>query len=149
MNIGNDNEFKAALGALSGIRQRQVAARFAENVLGLCKDHRLKTAIDTAKRAEDIAKDEFAAALQSAKAVSVDSYTQCGHDCNWNSQASHFVAQAVLAGLKLSEPGGNAAWDAAMHARMARTCETIATGRGTDNAEAAAQYRILAEFLNS
>jgi len=34
-----------------------------------------------------------------------------------------------------------------MQARMARTCETIAIGRGTDNAEATAQYRILAEFL--
>jgi hypothetical protein len=45
-------------------------------------------------------------------------------------------------------PGDSPAWDAAMHARMARTCESIATGRGTDNAEAAAQYRILEEFLN-
>jgi hypothetical protein len=39
------------------------------------------------------------------------------------------------------------AWDAAMHARMARTSESIATGIGTDNAETAAQYRILAKYL--
>lgn len=148
MNINNDTEFKAALGGLSSVRQRQVAARFAEDVQGLCKDHRLRTAIDSAKRA-DITRDELAAALQSANAVSVDSYTQCGHDCDWNSQASHFVAQAVLAGLKPSESGGNAAWDAAMHARMARTCERIANGIGTDNAEAAAQYRILEELLKA
>ena len=146
MSISNDNEFKAALGGLPEVSRRLVAARFAESVLGLCKDHRLKTAIDTAKRA-DITPDELATAFQSANAVSVDSYTQCGHDCNWNNQAVHFVAQAVLAGLKPSEPGSNAAWDAAMHARMARTCESIANGDGTDNIEAAAQYRILAEFL--
>jgi len=139
MNISNDTEFKAALGEMSSALQRQVAARFAESVLVLCKDHRLKGAIDSAKRA-DISEDELAAAFRSANAVSVDSYTQCGHDCNWNTQASHFVAQAV--------PGDSPAWDAAMHARMARTCESIATGRGTDNAEAAAQYRILEEFLN-
>ncbi len=147
MNISNDNEFKAALDGLSEAGQRQVAARFAQNVLALGKDHRLKTAIDTAKRA-DITRDELATAFRSANAVSVDSYTQCGHDCNWNSQAVHFVAQAVLAGLKPAEPGSNAAWDAAMHARMARTCESIANGDGTGNSENAAQYRILEEFLN-
>ncbi len=147
MNISNDNEFKAALDGLSEAGRRVVAARFAESVLGLCKDHRLKTAINTTKQA-DITRDELATACQSANAVSVDSYTQCGHDCNWNDQAVHFVAQAVLAGLKPAAPGSNAAWDAAMHARMARTCESIANGDGTGNTENAAQYRILAEFLN-
>ena len=147
MAINNDSEFKAALSDLSRAGQRLAAARFAENVLALCKDARVKGAINSAKRT-DITDDEFAAAFQSAKAASVDSFTQCGHECDWNSQAGHFVAEAVLACFKPVEPGGNSAWDAAMHARMARTCETITAGHGTDNAEAAAQYRILAEFLN-
>ncbi len=144
--INNDSEFKSALNDLPRAGQRLVAARFAENVLALSHDAKVKGAINTAKRT-DITDDELAAAQQSAKAASVDSYTQCGHKCDWNSQAGHFVAQAVLACIKPAEPGGNPAWDAAMHARMARICETIATGHGTDNAEAAAQYRILAEFL--
>ncbi|MCG6932431.1 MAG: hypothetical protein LJE57_02235 [Gallionella sp.] len=148
MNISNDAEFKSALKKLPDVSQRLVAALFAENVLALSKDHRLKTAIDLAKRA-NIANDELATAFRSANAVSVDSYTQCGHDCNWISQASHFVAQSVLAGLKPPQPGESPAWEAAMHARMARTCEHIANGDGTDNVEAAAQYRILAEFLNN
>jgi hypothetical protein len=84
--------------------------------------------------------------MHSAKAASVDSYTQCGHDCDWNKQTSHFVAEAALACFR---PDDNSAWDAAMHARMARTCEGIANGEGTDNAETAVQYRILSEFLNS
>ena len=33
MAISNDNEFKAALSALSPDRQRRAAARFVENVL--------------------------------------------------------------------------------------------------------------------
>lgn len=148
MEISNDSEFKAALSRLPVAARRQIAARFAENVLVLGPDARVKGAIDSAKRS-DITDAELGAAFQSAKAASVESFTRCGHECNWNDQAGHFVAEAGLACVKPAEPGGNPAWDTAMQARMARTCETIATGRGTDNAEAAAQYCILAEFLNS
>ncbi|MGB8077581.1 MAG: hypothetical protein WCF09_06855, partial [Gallionella sp.] len=74
MRISNDNEFKAALDGLSEVGRRVVAARFAENVLALSRDHRLKTAIDTAERA-DATQDEIAAAFRSANAVSVESYT--------------------------------------------------------------------------
>lgn len=147
MAISNDTEFKTALNDLSRAGQRLVAARFAENVLVLSGDARLKAVINSAKRT-DITEAELAATLQSAKTASVESFTQCGHECDWNDQAGHFVAEAALASVKPMKPGCNPAWDAAMHARMARTCETIATGEGTDNPEAAAQYRILAEFLN-
>jgi hypothetical protein len=143
MAINNDSEFKTALSKLPRAGQRQVAARFAENVLALCKDARVKHAIGTARRS-DITDDELDAALESAKKASVDSFTLCGKECDWNSQAGHFVAEAALACLK---PGTSPAWDAAMHARMARTSESIATGIGTENAESAAQYRILAEFM--
>ncbi len=147
MTISNDSEFKAALVNLSGARQRQAAARFAENVLALSSDKRVRSAVEIAKRA-DIPADELAAAFKSAKAASVDSFTQCGKECDWNSQAGHFVAEAALACVQPAAAGVNPAWEAAMHARMARTCESIAAGRGTDNSEAAAQYRILTEFLN-
>lgn len=143
MTISNDNEFKSALGKLSGPQQRQVAALFTENVLTLCKDNRMQSLIDTAGRAE-ISDDELDIALNLARKASVDSYTQCGKECDWNSQAGHFVAEAALACLK---PGENPAWEAAMHARMARTCESIASGKGTDNIESATQYRILTEFM--
>lgn len=143
MTISNDRDFNAALSKLSRAGQRQVGARFAESVLVLSKDVRVKNAIETAKRA-DISDDELDATYKSAKKASVDSFTQCGKECDWISQAGHFVAQSALACL---EHGGTPAWDAAMHARMARTSESIATGVGTDNAEAAVQYRILAEFM--
>ena len=106
MEISNDSEFKTALSFLSSATRRLVAARFAENVLALWPDARVKNAIDTAKRT-DITAAELAAAFQSANAVSVESFTRCGHECDWNNQAGHFVAQAVLACLKPSEPGSN------------------------------------------
>jgi 3'-phosphoadenosine 5'-phosphosulfate (PAPS) 3'-phosphatase len=146
MAIDNDANFKEALRGLSSAEQRQLAARFAENVLPLCEDARVQRAVKAAKRS-DITEDELAEAFQSAKAASVDSYTRCGHECNWNTQAGHFVAEAALTCLKPAEAGGNAAWEAAMQARMARICETVAAGNGTDNAEPAAQYRIATEFL--
>ena len=147
MTIDNDSDFKAALDELSRAGQRLVAARFVENVLALNQDAKVTAAVSAAKRT-DITEDELAAAVQSANKASVDSFTQCGHECDWNKQAGHFVAEAALACVKSAEPGGNAAWDAAMHARMARTCKSIAAGVGTDNDEAAAQYGILAEFMN-
>jgi hypothetical protein len=143
MTINNDSEFKATLNSLPGNRQRQLAARFAESVLVLSNDVRVKNAIEAAKRT-DIGDDELDAAYKAAKKASVDSFTQCGKECDWNSQAGHFVAQAALACL---EPGNSPAWESAMHARMARTCESIATGIGTDNAETTAQYRILDKYL--
>lgn len=146
--INSDSEFKAALSNLSSAGQRRLAAQFVQNVLALCKDDRVKGAINSAGRT-DITDDEFAAAFQLARAASVDSFTRCGQACDWSNQAGHFVAESALACFKPAEPGGNAAWDAAMHARMARTCESIANGVGTDNAEVAAQYHILAKFLKA
>jgi hypothetical protein len=147
MAIRNDSEFKTALQGLSPDHQRLAAARFAEHVLRLSTDVRLKGALAPAMHA-DISDDELAIGLRIAKAASVDSYTQCGHECDWNKQASHFVAEAVLDCVKPAQIGINPAWEAAMHARMARTCHTIATGKGTDNDEAAEQYRLLTEYIN-
>lgn len=148
MDISNDSEFKTALNNLSGAQRRFVAARFAENVLALSGDTRLKAAINATKRT-DISDEELDAAHQSAKAARVDSFTRCGSECDWSNQSGHFVAEAVLASVRPMEPGRNPAWEAAMHARMARTCEGIANGKGTDNSESAAQYRILTEFLKA
>lgn len=146
MAIDNDRDFKSALSKLSRAGQRHVAALFAEHVLPLSRDSRVKEAIGSARQT-DITDDELDAAYKSAKAASVDSFTRCGSECDWNSQTGHFVAQAAVACLKSVGSGDSPAWDAAMHARMARTSESIATGIGTDNAETAAQYRILDKFL--
>jgi hypothetical protein len=146
MSIANDSQFKDALARLNPAQQRQVAARLTENVLSLCKDARVAGAVSAAKRS-DITEPELAAMYQAAKSASVESFTQCGHETDWSAQAGHFVSKAAMACVQPLDPGGNPAWDAAMDARMARTCVAIAAGTGTENREAEAQYRILDEYL--
>lgn len=144
----NDKEFKAKLGALPIAHQRHVAALFVQRVIPLSDDFRLKAAIALALR-KDVSDAELAGAYQSANTARVESFTQCGKECDWADQAGHFVAKAAVACVRPAAEGDNLAWDAAMHARMARTCQTVADGAGTDNREAEAQYRILEAFLNS
>jgi hypothetical protein len=146
--LSNDREFKTKLAGLPLARQRQVASRFVQRVAALSNDFRIKTALEAAERME-ITDAELIPAYQAAKAAAVESYTQCGHECNWHSQAGHFVAQAAVACVRPATAGENLAWESAMSARMARTCETVASGEGTENHEAEAQYQILEAFLNS
>jgi hypothetical protein len=147
MAISNDSELKTVLQGLSTIQQRQVAALFTESVLPLSSDPRVAGAVISAKR-PDISDPELAAMYQAAKTAGVESYTQCGRECDWAVQAGHFVSKAATACVQPAEAGANLAWEAAMQARMARMSETIATGEGTENREAETQYRILEAFLN-
>jgi len=147
MVISNDSEFKVALNGLSIAQQRLVAAAFVESVLVLCPDARVKAAVGAAKHL-GISDAELAPVYQAANTARVESYTQCGKETDWQTQAGHFVAKAALACVRPSSVAGNLAWDAAMDTRMARTCEVIASGAGTENREAESQYRILYEFMN-
>ena len=147
MTIRTDADFKAVLNKLPAHEQRQVAARFVESVAALCKDPRVTAAIHAAKRM-DISDEELTMAFQSARNACVESYTQCGHDTDWRTQAGHFVARAIETCLmpatgRVHDIG----WNAAMQARMARTCETISIGHGTEHPEADQQYRILDDFI--
>lgn len=148
MSISNDKEFKKTLAALPIARQRQLAAAFARRVFGLSNDVRVKAALDAAQRA-DVADAELSLVAQAAHSARVESFTQCGKDTGWTAQAGHFVAKAAVACVRAAEEGQNIAWDAAMQVRMARTCQGVAAGDGTDNSEAEAQYRILETFLTS
>ena len=147
MVISNDSDFKAALNGLSIAQQRLVAAEFVESVLVLCPDARVKAAVGVAKHL-GISDAELAPVYQAANTARVESYTQCGKETDWQAQSGHFVAKAALACVRPASVAGNLAWDAAMDARMARTCEGIASGAGTENREAENQYRILYEFMH-
>ena len=50
--ISNDAEFRKVLDGLEPVRQRQVAARFVENVLVLCADERLAPVLRIAASSE-------------------------------------------------------------------------------------------------
>lgn len=146
MAINNDQEFKAALKALTLPQQRQVGGLFVERVNGLNSDVRVRAAIATARRG-DVSDAELVALYHGTNSARVESFTQCGHECDWRSQAGHFVARAALACVRPADAGGNLAWDAAMDARMACTFDQVASGQGTETREAEAQYRILEAFL--
>jgi len=146
--IQNDSDFRAALAALTVPQQRLVAARFVENVGTLTNDSRVKAAIHAARRA-DISAPELEVVYSAAKTAAIESYTHCGQQGDWMSQAGHFVAEAAATSVTPEPKAVNLAWDVAMRARMARTCATIAEGQGTENREAEQQYRILADFLSN
>ena len=148
MSITNDKEFKAALAGLPLVRQRQVAAGFARRVLDLCHDVRVKAALAAAERT-DITEEELVLIAHSAHSARVESYTQCGRDTGWAPQAGHFVARAAECCVRTAAAGDNLAWDTAMQVRLARTCQTVADGAGTDNDESATQYQILDTFLKT
>jgi len=145
MAIQTDSEFRSALDKLPAPKQRELAARFADSVLALCNDPRIKAALNAALR-PDITDIELDAIFHYTKAACVESYTQCGKETDWLNQSGHFVAEAAKCCVKPVESGHNLAWDAAMYARMARTFETIAKGQGTQNREADLQYRLVDEY---
>ena len=155
MAIQNDRDFKAALTALEVPQQRALAAQFVRRVQGLSGDPRVLTAVELAARAAfgTVTEAELALAAQAANTARVESFTQCGKETDWTAQAGHFVAKAAVACVRpAAEAAKNTeslAWDAAMQARMARTCQTVAEGSGTDNPEAIEQYRLLEALLNS
>jgi hypothetical protein len=146
MSITHDKEFKLALASLPVERQRQVAVAFCRRVQDLSHDVRVKSALDSAGRV-DITQAELLLAAHTAHAARVDSFAQCGRDAGWTAQAGHFVAKAAEVCVRIAVPGENIAWDAAMQARLARACQTIADGLGTENTEAREQYRIIETFL--
>lgn len=145
--ITNDTEFKTALLKLTVSQQRHIAALFVENALS--DDERLQNALAVAKKS-GVTDEELADSYKIAKVACTHSFTQCGKDADWKSQAKHFVAAAAATTLCVEEQPikeGNIAWHTAMQVRMAKTCENIASGQGSENDEAQAQYKIVEAFL--
>ncbi len=148
-SISTDQEFKKALGKLNAAQQRVVGALFVERVLELCDDARVRRAVEVAKN-PDAQESELDSVNRDAKTAAVESYTSCGRDTDWAAQAAHFVATAAA---ECSVPpsranqASQAAWDAAMYARMARTSDNIANAQTDHHDEAEAQYQALSQFL--
>jgi hypothetical protein len=147
--IPSDTEFRKALDGLDAAQQRQVAARFVENVIALCSDERIARVIAVAGNS-DASDSALAEALKTARAATFDCHTRCGSEGDWAEQAGYFVARAATAAL--TPPGqmpSGPAWQAALSCRMAKTSKSIVTGDDTVGQEAEQQYRILSEFLDS
>jgi hypothetical protein len=147
--INNDEALKRALDALPVASQRILAARFVGNLLHLSKDGRVKRAVEAAATPE-CSPEEMEEAYRAVKAYSVQTFTACGRDADWASQAEHFVAAAALAALLPEKQLGDKhslAWKAAMQARMAKNCEMILNDQGELDNEAQRQYVLTEAFL--
>lgn len=143
-NITNDSELRHFIDSLSFEQQRALGVKFAESVIDLTQDPRLKKALATAVT-PGVSVPEVDEAYKTAKEISIATFTACGRDADWMAQAEHFAAAALQAALAPAEqlPGkGTAAWKAAMQARMARNCAMIETGQGSADSESTRQYKI-------
>ena len=142
-------ELRKALEPLECGQQRQLAARFVESVLPLAKDERIAKVIDLLRRGKPSA-EELEAARKMIKAAIVDSHCRCGSECDWKEQATYFVARAAAAAVAPENKcvTRNAAWEAAVNARMACTCAAI-EGEDMSEHECEKQVEIAREFLNA
>lgn len=147
--IANDHQLRDALHVLPSLDQRLMGARFAQSVMHLCLDERVRRAgqVALSSNANPV---ELEDAFRAAKAYAVKTYTDCGKDTDWLKQADHFVAAAVAAALTPAEQLSaktNPAWKAAVQARMAKNCELMEEDEGEDLNESDRQYRIASEYL--
>ena len=149
MAIANDSELRRALDGMSLEDRRTVGGRFVESVAYLCKDHRVRRALEVIKR-PDSGEDEKRDAFRDARAHVVETYSVCGKECDWPDQASHFVAAALAEALMPIDQirnNLNIAWRAAVQARIAKDCEMMEQGTGDVDSESERQYRLVETFL--
>ncbi len=149
--IRDDTAFKQAIGALPLARQRALGARFVRRLADLSDDFRLKQALECAERGTPPSDNELLSYYRAARSVEVESYTACGHNVDWRTMATHYVARAIAACVAPEStlvPGIDVpAYDAAMAARMAKNCERLANGEEGECREMEYQYDIINEFL--
>ncbi|HXK57974.1 MAG TPA: hypothetical protein PLZ16_15145, partial [Gammaproteobacteria bacterium] len=119
-NITNDQELRAALDSLPIEHQRTVGVLFAAAVELPGMDRELQQALELAQQSDT---DEHVQemAYKTAKSVATRTYTACGQDTDWETQAEHFIAAACSAALipERLTSGANPAWRAAIQSRMA------------------------------
>ena len=145
-HIANDQDLRNILKNLSMERQRAIGARFAGSVGGAARDPRLQRVLEIAVQPESSERED---AYQTAKSITVQTYTACGRDTDWAAQAEHFVAAACVAALTpdgLATGSTNLAWKAAIQARMANNCLMMENDDAAQDNEAQRQYRITEKF---
>jgi len=145
-HIANDQDLRNALSNLSMERQRAIGARFADSVGGAARDPKLKKVLEIAVQPESPERED---AYQTAKSITVQTYTACGRDTDWAAQAEHFVAAACVAALTPDSSvtgSANLAWKAAIQARMANNCLMMENDDAAQDNEAQRQYKITEKF---
>jgi hypothetical protein len=156
----NNQSFKQTLSKFSVALQRQVAARFIQNVLDLADERCLQNIANIAAK-PDIGKGELEEAYHLAHSIYVKTNPHSGMtELDFAVQAKHFVAEACMTCLSPcneEDKDSHLAQKVAMYCRMARTCASVAHEAEIpdfNKAEMAmrktieAQYAILQAFLD-
>jgi len=151
--------FKKALSTLTLAQQRQVGARFVENVLDLTDGRCTKHAQSLAAQS-DISPEELEMAYNAVHAVYVTTHPRSHFsELVFSQQAAHFVAEACMtcvAPTYSALPTHHLAENAASYCRMARICASIehdkenpslANAEKAMNKEMNTQFQILTEYL--
>ncbi|MFZ0106602.1 MAG: hypothetical protein WAK92_07050 [Thiobacillus sp.] len=142
--IENGRDFTRVLASLPVEQQHDLAKRFISSVIHLSNSPRLAPLQDLLSR-PSCSIDDIRAAHDIARSVYVESAP--GSDLSevrFECQATHFIAQAVMAcsspTAKVSGPL-HLAQKVANYCRMAQACSTMAHGdEGPDFAKAEAEY---------
>jgi len=145
MTIVNDQHFKKALAELSLEKQRELATQFINSVLSLNSDPVIMRALEAVQTGSDVS-DSYS----TLKSLAVKSYTFCGNEADWTTQAAHFVTNAaklcVTPEDKLNNKN-NLAWQCAMQTRMANNCAMMDSNSDELVSEAQKQYRIAEDYI--
>jgi hypothetical protein len=149
--ISTDKDLRDLLEKLPVDQQRIIGLTFAQSLIHLSRDERVKRAIETGLRT-DASQGELEDAYRAAKAWATKTYTDCGKDTDWLAQGDHFVAASVAAALtpeNLIDSKTNRAWKAAMQARMANNCELVEGDGNAHLDEVKRQYEIAEGFIDA
>ena len=159
--VENNSDFISTLSRLPLEQQHHLAKKFISGVIHLTDNPRLNQLLDLLKK-PDCSPDDLKMAHSIAQSVYVESGPGSGFaEIDFNCQATHFIAQAVLACSKPDETGAytaHLAHKVANFCRMAQLCSSM--GRGGESpdfpqAEAAykkivnAQYDIVNQFMEA
>jgi len=159
-NINSQQAFQHALQNLPVKQQRQVGAKFIENVLDLTSEPRFRHVLTLLNR-PDLTAEELISAYHSIHALYVETHPRSDlSQLDYAKQAEHFIAEACLVCLSPvyeETKTHHLAQKTAMYCCMARTCAGIkhdeelpdlAQSQEMLTKEIQDQYRLLSEFLN-
>jgi hypothetical protein len=143
--IEKNSDFISTLSALPLEQQHKLAKRFISGVIHLSNNPRLSQLLELLKKPE-CSKDDIKAAHSIAQSVYVESGPSSDiSEVDFNCQATHFIAQAILACSKPDDTGASTphlAHKVANFCRMAQTCSSMGRGgESPDFAQAEVAYK--------
>jgi hypothetical protein len=129
--IEKNSDFVSALSSLPMEQQHMLAKKFIAGVIHLSDNPRLHPLLELLKRPECSVDD-----INKARSIAQSVYVETGPhsdiaEVKYNCQATHFIAQAVLACTAQDNKSTNSshlAQKVANYCRMAQTCSSMGQG---------------------